>query len=153
MRKILLIAATGLLGLLPCALLAQDMNTPVGIWKTIDDATGKVKSEVKIWDVNGKLSGQVIEVYPQPGEDPDPICDKCTGSLHNKKIKGLVIMWGFSKDDDIWDGGRIFDPQKGNDTLYKAKLTPIEGGQKLVVRGYVGFSFIGRNQTWVRVKE
>jgi uncharacterized protein (DUF2147 family) len=152
MRKILLIAAAGLIGLSSQALLAQDMNTPVGTWKTVDDNTGRVKSLVKIWDVNGKLSGQVIEVYPEPGKPPEPICDKCTGSLKDKKIKGLVIMWGFTKDDDVWDGGRIFDPEKGNDTLYKAKLTPMNGGQDLKVRGYIGFSLLGRNQTWHRVK-
>ena len=153
MRKILLIAATALLGLLPLTVLADDMSTPVGTWKTVDDKTGRVKSLVKIWEVNGKLSGQIIEVYPEPGKPPDPICDECTGSLQNKKIKGLVIMWGFSKDDDVWDGGRIFDPEKGNDTLYKAKLTPINGGQDLNVRGYVGFALLGRTQTWHRVKQ
>ncbi|HTA65655.1 MAG TPA: DUF2147 domain-containing protein [Xanthomonadaceae bacterium] len=153
MRKILLIAATGLLGLLPCASMAQDMNSPVGVWKTIDDKTGKAKSLVKIFEVNGKLSGQVIEVYPLPGEDPDPICDKCTGGDHNKKIKGLVIMWGFTHDGDVWDGGHIFDPQKqgSDEDPYKAKLTVIEGGQSLIVRGYLGFSWIGRSQTWHRV--
>ncbi|HEY2344644.1 MAG TPA: DUF2147 domain-containing protein [Xanthomonadaceae bacterium] len=155
MRKILLIAATGLLGLLPCAVLAEDMNSPVGVWKTIDDKTGRAKSLVKIFEVNGKLSGQVVEVYPEPGKDPDPICDKCTGSLHNHKIKGLVIMWGFSRDDDQWTGGRIFDPEKpgNNEDPYKAKMTLQNGGQDLNVRGYLGFSWIGRTQTWHRVAE
>ena len=152
MRKILLIAATGLLGLLPYAVPAQDLNTPVGTWRTIDDKTGKPKSIVEIFEVNGKLSGRIIEVFPEPGKPADPVCDHCTGSLQNKKIKGLVILWGFSKDDDVWDGGRIFDPEKGNDTLYKAKLTPTNGGQELSVRGYVGFSLLGRTQTWHRVK-
>lgn len=152
MRKVLLIAAAGLLGLSSQVLLAQDMNTPIGTWKTVDDSTGRVKSLVKIWDVNGKLSGQIIEVYPEPGKPAEPVCDHCTGSLKDKKIKGLVIMWGFTRDDDVWNGGRIFDPEKGNDTLYKAKLTPTEGGQKLIVRGYVGFSLLGRSQTWIRAK-
>jgi uncharacterized protein (DUF2147 family) len=152
MRKILLIAATGLLGLLPYAVPAQDMNTPVGTWKTIDDATGKAKSLVDIFEVNGKLSGRVVQVFPSPGKPADPICDQCTGALQNKKITGLIIMWGFQKDGDEWDGGRIFDPEKGNDTIYKAKLTPVDGGKTLKVRGYIGFSFIGRNQTWQRVK-
>jgi len=153
MHKILLIAATGLLGLLPYALHAQDMSSPVGTWKTVDDKTGRVKSLVEIFEVNGKLSGKVVEVYPEPGKPADPVCDHCSGTLHNHKIKGLVIMWGFEKDDDVWDGGRIFDPEKGNDTLYKAKLTPTNGGQDLNVRGYVGFSLLGRTQTWHRVKQ
>jgi uncharacterized protein (DUF2147 family) len=154
MRKILLIAAAGLLGLLPYALLAQDMSSPIGNWKTVDDKTGRVKSIVKIFSVNGKLAGQVVEVYPEPGKPPDPICDHCTGVKHNQKIKGMVIMWGFVKDDDIWDGGRIMDPEKdgSDESPYKSKLTLTNGGQDLVVRGYVGFSLLGRSQTWHRVK-
>lgn len=146
------IVLTGLLGLLPFALPAQDMNTPIGTWKTIDDATGKPRSLVQISETDGKLKGQIIELIREPGEDPDPVCDKCTGALHNHKVKGLVIMWGFKKDDDVWDGGQIFDPKKGNDKIYKAKLTPSNGGQDLKVRGYIGFSLLGRTQTWHRVK-
>ncbi len=152
MRKILLIAATGLLGLLPYTLMAQDMSTPVGTWKTVDDSTGKPKSLVQITETDGKLKGQIIELIREPGEDPDPVCDHCTGVLHNHKIKGLVIMWGFTRDDDVWDGGQIFDPKKGNDSIYKAKLTPINGGKELKVRGYIGFSLLGRTQIWHRVK-
>lgn len=154
MRKFLLIAATGLIGLLPYTMFAQDMNTPVGVWKTVDDVTGKVKSEVEIFEVNGKLSGRIIEVYPEAGAPADPVCDLCTGADHNKKIKGLVIMWGFKKNGDVWDGGFIFDPKKkGSDQdPYKAKLTPMNGGKDLKVRGFIGFSFMGRNQTWHRAK-
>ncbi len=152
MRKILLIAATGLLGLLPYTLMAQDMGTPVGTWKTIDDSTGKPRSLVEISDADGKLHGRIVELIREPGEDPDPVCDKCTGALHNHKVKGLVILWGFSKDDDVWDGGQIFDPKKGNGSIYKAKLTPINGGKDLKVRGYIGFSLLGRTQIWHRVK-
>jgi len=155
MRKILLIAAAGLIGLSSHALLAEDMNSPVGNWKTVDDKTGRVKSMVQIFEVNGKLSGKVVEIYPEPGKPADPICDKCTGTMHNQKIKGMVIMWGFHKDEDtVWTGGRIFDPQKpgNNEDPYKAKITLQNGGQDLIVRGYMGFSWIGRSQTWHRAK-
>lgn len=155
MHKMLLpAAAAGLLGLLASAnTFAEDLSSPIGTWKTIDDKTGKVKSEVQIFDVNGKLMGKIVELFREPGEDPDPVCDKCTGTLHNHKIKGLVIMWGFTRNGDQWTGGRIFDPQKpgNNEDPYKAKLTLTNGGQNLVVRGYLGFSWIGRSQTWQRV--
>jgi uncharacterized protein (DUF2147 family) len=29
-------------------------------------------------------------------------------------------------------------------------MTPIDGGAKLEVRGYMGFSLLGRTQTWIR---
>ncbi len=155
MRNSLLIALTGLLGLLPFALHAQDMNTPVGTWKTIDDSTGKPRSLVEISAApDGKLHGQIVQLIREPGEDPDPVCDKCTGALHSHKVKGLFILWGFSKDGDVWTGGRIFDPKKqgSNEDPYKAKLTPTNGGQDLKVRGYIGFSLLGRTQVWHRVK-
>lgn len=155
MRKLLPIAAIALLALLPFAALAQDMSSPVGNWKTVDDKTGRVKSMVQISDVGGKLSGKVVEVYPAPGEAPEPVCDQCTSpSLHNKKIKGMTIMWGFRQDGDTWTGGRIFDPKKSgsDEDPYKAKITLTNGGQDLIVRGYVGFSLLGRSQTWHRVK-
>ncbi len=154
MRKFLITAASGLLLSLPFALgaAAQDMNSPIGTWKTIDDVTHKPRSLVEIKEVNGKLVGQIVELIREPGEDPDPVCDKCTGTLHNKKVKGMVILWGFQKDDNVWDGGQIFDPKKGNGKIYKAKLTPINGGKELEVRGYIGFSLFGRTQVWHREK-
>jgi uncharacterized protein (DUF2147 family) len=51
---------------------------------------------------------------------------------------------------DVWEGGNILDPNNG--TVYKLRLTPIEGGKKLEVRGYVGTPLLGRTQTWVRVQ-
>ena len=153
MRKLLFTAASGLLLSLPFAMgaLAQDMNTPIGTWKTIDDNTHKPRSLVEIKEVNGKLTGQVIQLIREPTEDQDPICDKCTGeATHNKKVKGMVIIWGMEKDGDTWDGGRILDPKTGK--VYKAKMTPANGGKDLEVRGYIGFSLLGRSQTWHREK-
>lgn len=154
MRKMQLIAAAGLLCLLSsAAALAEDLSSPIGTWKTIDDKTGKPKSLVKIIEVKGKLLGTVVDVFPEPGESPDPVCDKCTSpSLHNHKIKGLTIMWGFQNNGEQWTGGHIFDPQKrGSDQdPYRAKIWLENGGRDLIVRGYVGFFF--RSQTWHRVE-
>lgn len=152
MRKFLFAATSGLLLTLPFALgaFAQNMNTPIGTWKTIDDKTGKPRSLVEIREVDGKLIGQVVSLIREPTEDQDPVCDKCSGALHNKKVKGMVIMWGMEKDGDEWNGGRILDPKTGK--IYKAKITPTDGGKDLDVRGYIGFSFIGRSQTWHREK-
>ena len=49
---------------------------------------------------------------------------------------------------DVWDGGKILDPENGS--IYNARLTPIEDGRKLEMRGSI--AFIGRTQTWVRVQ-
>ena len=46
--------------------------------------------------------------------------------------------------------GTVVDPDNG--TIYKLKMTPIDGGKKLEVRGYVGMPMLGRTQTWIRVQ-
>ncbi|MEO5596645.1 MAG: DUF2147 domain-containing protein [Lysobacteraceae bacterium] len=152
MRKFLIVAASGLLLSMPLALsaLAQEMNSPVGTWRTIDDKTNKPKSLVEITEVNGKLSGRIIELFRDPAEEQNPMCEMCKGSLHNKPIKGLVILWGLSKDGDEWHGGSIMDPKTGK--VYKAKLEVENGGKDLSVRGFLGFSMFGRSQTWHREK-
>jgi uncharacterized protein (DUF2147 family) len=130
---------------LPIAAFAQ--NTPVGKWRTIDDATGKVKSVVEITEANGVLQAKVLQVLDSD-KGPHPLCDACKGANHNKPIEGMVIAWGLHHEGDTWDDGKIMDPKNGK--VYSAKMTPIDGGKKLEVRGYMGFSLLGRTQTWIR---
>ncbi|HTV84338.1 MAG TPA: DUF2147 domain-containing protein [Dyella sp.] len=125
-------------------------DTPVGTWRQIDDVTGKPKSIIQIVDNNGQLQAKVLQViFSEDG--PHPICKKCDGDRKNQPIEGMTIMWGVSKDGDVWDGGKILDPKSG--TIYKVKLTLLDGGQKLDVHGYVGFALIGRSQIWERIQQ
>ncbi|MDH5716567.1 MAG: DUF2147 domain-containing protein [Spirochaetia bacterium] len=132
-------------------LLAQNMS-PVGEWKTIDDETGKQKSLVQIWiDSNGKLYGKILSLFREPHEDQDPVCDKCDGDRKDKKIIGMQIIWDLEKDSESeWEDGYILDPKKGK--TYGCNIQVIENGQKLKVRGFIGFSLIGRTQIWHRIK-
>ncbi|ATE71501.1 DUF2147 domain-containing protein [Lysobacter capsici] len=131
---------------LPTAAFAQ--STPVGSWTTIDDKTGKPKSVVEIYEAkDGSLAGRVTEIL-QSERGPNPLCDKCSGERKNKPVKGMVILWGIRKDGDTWDGGQILDPVSGK--VYSVKVTPTDSGKKLDVRGFMGFSLIGRTQTWMR---
>lgn len=144
------IAASLLLGA-GSAIAATD--TPVGTWKQVDDATGKVKSIIQITDHNGELQATILQLLNRSPADiardgADPKCTQCDGSRKDKPIVGLNIMWGVTKDDDVWDGGKIIDPKNGK--TYKVKLTLKDGGQKLDVHGYIGFSLFGRSQTWER---
>ena len=135
-----------LLFALPFAAFAQ--TTPVGKWRTIDDATGKVKSVVEISETgNGTLQAKVLQVLDSE-KGPHPLCDACKGANHNKPIEGMVIAWGLRPDGKTWDGGKIMDPKNGK--VYSAKMTPVADGTKLEVRGYMGFSLLGRTQTWIR---
>lgn len=129
------------------ALAATD--TPVGKWKTIDDETHQVKSIVEITENGGLLEGKVLQVLkPDDPNEVHPVCKKCDGERKNKPIEGMTIMWGLKKDDGEWSGGQILDPAKGK--IYKVTIKLVDGGKKLDVHGYIGFSLIGRSQEWVR---
>lgn len=123
-------------------------NTPVGTWTQVDDATGKPKSIIEITQQpDGTLQGTVKQVLFSD-QGLHPICKKCEGDRHDKPVVGMVIMWGVKKDGNAWDGGQVLDPDSGK--IYKVKLSLEDNGQKLDVRGYIGWSLFGRTQTWLR---
>lgn len=140
-----------LLLVLPLAAFAQNasaQSSPIGKWHTVDDKTGKVKSTVEIYDAgNGTLEAKVVELIDSD-KGPNAVCDACKGDKHNQPIVGMVIAWDLKPDGDTWGDGKIMDPKNGK--TYSAKMTAIDGGQKLEVRGYMGFSLLGRTQTWLR---
>jgi uncharacterized protein (DUF2147 family) len=130
-------------------------DSPVGKWKTIDDATHQAKSIVEITDQDGQLEGKILELLNRSPEDiardgEQPVCAKCTDARKGQPLVGMVIMTGVTQDGDKWDGGRILDPKNGK--TYKVSLKVINGGQNLEVHGYIGFSLLGRTQTWERVE-
>ena len=122
--------------------------TPVGLWRTIDDKTGKEKSLVRITEVNGELRGTIEKLIREPNEDQNPVCDKCSGDKKNKPVLGMMIMTGLKRDGKEWTGGEILDPNNGK--TYKCKMSLDDGGKKLNVRGFIGVSLLGRTQVWIR---
>lgn len=126
---------------------AQDPS-PVGLWKNIDDVTGKPKALIRITEDHGVVQGRIEKLFRAPGEEQNPLCDKCSDARKNQPIVGMVFMHGLKKDGKEYSGGEILDPDNGK--VYKSKLKVADGGQKLEVRGYVGVPLLGRSQTWVR---
>lgn len=131
--------------------LVPDLKSVIGKWKSIDDETGKPKSIIEITkDSDEKLTGKIVQLFREPTEDQNPKCDKCTGDKKDQPILNMQIMDGFKKKaDDKWVDGKILDPKKGK--VYSCKLTLTEGGKKLEVRGFIGFSLLGRTQVWERL--
>jgi uncharacterized protein (DUF2147 family) len=122
--------------------------TPVGKWKTVDDATGNFRSLVTIWEDHGKLYGKIKKILDPSSKDPDPRCSHCQGELRNRPLIGLVVLWDLRKDGAQWSGGKVLDPESGK--IYKCFISLEDGGRKLKVRGFVGFSLVGRTQYWLR---
>lgn len=124
-------------------------QSPIGVWKTIDDKTGKEKSHVKIYETqSGKLQAEVVKILT-PGKE-DAKCTECKGAKKDKPISGMVILWGLEKDNEKrWDDGRILDPNSGKE--YDCRIT-VKDKNTLEVRGYMGVPTLGRTQTWTRVE-
>lgn len=151
MKKLLAVLSFGLaasVGLAGMAL--ADEGSPVGTWKTIDDKTGKVRSLVRITEVNGELQGKIEKIFHGPEEDQNPKCNLCTDARKDQPVIGMVFMNGLKKDGDKYSGGQILDPNNGK--VYKSKMELTDGGKKLEVRGYIGAPLFGRTQVWLRAE-
>ena len=122
--------------------------SPVGLWKTIDDNTGQSRGLVRIREVNGQYEGKVEKIFPKPGEESNPKCEKCEGNRQNQPVIGMTILWGLTKQGDEYQGGEILDPENGK--VYRSRMKLFDNGKKLDVRGFIGFSLFGRSQIWFR---
>ncbi|MGE8318166.1 MAG: DUF2147 domain-containing protein [Comamonas sp.] len=123
--------------------------SPVGLWRSVDDKSGEAKAEIRISDDGGALQGKIVKTLRKDAK-PDATCTECADDRKGQPIVGLAIIRGGAKlrDKDVWEGGKILDPENGKE--YRASFTPIDGGQKLEVRGFLGPFW--RTQTWVRVE-
>ena len=124
------------------------LDTPVGVWRTVDDKTRQPRGLVRIFERGGELVA-VAESSFDPKELND-VCDKCTGSRRNQKVIGMEIVWGMKRKGGEYGGGEILDPDTGS--IYKCKMTLEDSGKRLVVRGFIGISLVGRSQIWYREK-
>lgn len=133
--------------LLPCLAYAIDPLEGTN-WKTIDDKTNQVTAIIQFnEDKNGNLTAKIKKVLV-PGEED--ICKSCIGEFKNKSLKDLVIVTGLKKiRENEYENGKILDPDTGKVYRFNARIE--SNGKKLIGRGYVGLSLIGRNQIWYRV--
>lgn len=119
----------------------------LGTWITVSDDDGKEKSHVQIYEQNGLVYGKIIKGLD---DTMSPLCEACKGDLHNAPMIGLEIIKNMKHSGDKWTDGKILDPLNGKE--YKCTLS-LESADVLKVRGYIGFSLIGRTQKWKRFRE
>lgn len=122
---------------------AQDV---FGVWKTIDDTDNVEKSHIEIYEENGKVYGKVIKLLEGATATH---CDNCEGSLKGAPITGMVLLKDLVAEDDYYEDGEIIDPATGK--VYSCWIQ-LESADKLKVRGFLGFSVLGRTQYWYRVQ-
>lgn len=130
----------------PTPAFAADPASPIGLWKTFDDKTGSARAIVRIYAEDGRLYGRIERSFT-PGAEKR-VCAVCTDERKNQPIVGLLIIRDMKRTDDGYAGGDILDPESGS--VYRCKLHLEQGGEKLVVRGFIGISLLGRTQIWER---
>ncbi|HTT13721.1 MAG TPA: DUF2147 domain-containing protein [Burkholderiaceae bacterium] len=135
--------------LVPIVALAQAASgSPVGLWRTIDDATGRPRALVRLFEEDGRIFGR-IEQGLDPNQAGAEVCDLCTDERRGMPKIGLIIIRNMERDGDVWSGGDILDPDNGK--VYRCRLRVVDDNRSLEVRGFIGFALLGRTQMWERV--
>jgi Uncharacterized protein conserved in bacteria (DUF2147) len=119
-----------------------------GMWAQVY-ADGRVGGWFLLFERDGVYDGAIAKMFLKPGEDPNPICTRCTGDQKNAPSLGLVIIKGMRRNGLVYQEGSILDPRDGH--VYKAKLTLSADGQRLTVRGFLGIELLGQDQVWKRL--
>lgn len=146
LSRIFVIYVLAWIAMTPAAISAATAASPVGEWKTFDDKTGLPRAIVRIYEEHGRLFGRIEQTFTPGGEHR--VCVPCTDERKNQPIVGLVIIRNLKPDGDEFTGGDILDPESGS--VYRCKMHLDGAGSRLVLRGYIGFSLLGRTQTWQR---
>lgn len=131
---------------LPLSLQAAGSQSPLGLWKTFDDKTGMPRALVRIYLQDEKYFGRIEHSFT-PGAETR-VCSVCKDDRKNQPVIGLLIIRNMSLRDGEYVGGDILDPDSGS--VYRCKFHLENDGSVLVVRGFIGFSLLGRSQSWRR---
>lgn len=125
---------------------AQSPDAIVGKWMNKDK-----DAHIQIYKKGDKYYGKLVWLK-KPNDDtgkPKTDIKNPDANLQTRSILGLEILNDFNYEDGDYEDGKIYDPKSGK--IYSC-IMKLEGNEKLNLRGYIGFAFIGRTDIWTRVK-
>jgi uncharacterized protein (DUF2147 family) len=105
---------------------------------------------ITLFEENETVSGKITWMQFPNDDNGNPKTDPLNPDekLKSRARMGMVMLTGFAYDEDsVWDDGELYDPKKGK--TYSGMMT-LKDKNTIDLRGYIGFSFIGRSSTWTR---